>query len=185
MPQAVTHILLPILIVAFFRDFYLRKKEKKNFPLHYVLFAGLGGVLPDIDIAISALLQLAGVGNWNIHQTLTHSFIFPLALFAIFLIFKPMKAHARICNIGRHNLSLSTIFLMLAFGSLVHIVLDFIFGPGLSPLFYPLSQAGFGLAIFTYFPESAEWYISGLLDGVLLVVWIAYLELKHKISDFI
>jgi len=49
MPQAVTHILAPILLVSIFRDFCLRKKDKKHFSLHYVLIAGLGGILPDID----------------------------------------------------------------------------------------------------------------------------------------
>ena len=45
MPEAVTHILIPILLVALFRDFYWKKrnKGKNNFPLHYVLIAGLGG----------------------------------------------------------------------------------------------------------------------------------------------
>ena len=31
MPQAVTHILIPILIVSIFRDFYLKKRDKKIF----------------------------------------------------------------------------------------------------------------------------------------------------------
>ena len=47
MPQAAAHILITIILIALIRDFYIRKKKK--FPLHYVLIAGLGGILPDLD----------------------------------------------------------------------------------------------------------------------------------------
>jgi len=57
MPQAVTHILVPILLVAIFRDFYLKKKSKRHFPLHYVFLAGIGGILLDIDIIFFWLKQ--------------------------------------------------------------------------------------------------------------------------------
>tara|TARA_Y100000310_G_scaffold345426_1_gene464826 strand:+ start:6318 stop:6482 length:165 start_codon:yes stop_codon:yes gene_type:complete len=49
MPQAVTHILIPILLVSLLRDLFV--KRGKKFSSHYILIAGLGGVLPDIDIA--------------------------------------------------------------------------------------------------------------------------------------
>jgi membrane-bound metal-dependent hydrolase YbcI (DUF457 family) len=168
MPYAVTHILVPILLVAIFRDIYLSRKEKAHFPLHYVLLAGLGGVLPDIDIPISFVLNSLGYATWDIHKTFTHTLWFPLIFFILFLIFKPFKSEARVCNLTRHNLKLSTVFLMLALGILIHIALDFNF-------YYFLA----------IFPEAIRSYIPATLDGVLLVVWIIYLELKHKISDFI
>lgn len=168
MPYAVTHILIPILLIAVFRDFYLRTKEKKHFPLHYVLLAGLGGVLPDIDIPISFLLNFAGIQSWNIHRLFTHSPIFPISLFILFLIFSTFHSKARVCNLTRHQLKLSVIFLMLSFGALVHIILDLAF-----PYFVNL------------FPLEINYLIAPTLDGVFLVIWIIYLELKHKISDFI
>src|SRR3989344_8773075 len=116
MPYAVTHILIPILLVSILRDFYLKRKDKKHFPLHYALIAGLGGVLPDIDIIISIILNFAGISNWDIHRTFTHSLLFPLVFFALFLILIPVHRKARICNLTRHKLKLSTISLMLAIG---------------------------------------------------------------------
>ena len=184
MPQAVTHILIPILIVAIFRDFYLKKKDKKSFPLHYVLIAGLGGILVDIDIIISVLFYFIGAENWNVHKTFTHSLFFPIFLFVLFLVLRPAHAKAKICNIGRHKLKLRVIFLMLALGSLIHIILDSFFGEQAFFL-YPFSSVDYGINLFGYLPESLQGLAAPLLDGVLLVIWILYLELKHKISDFI
>jgi len=183
MPEAVTHILIPILLVAIFRDFY-KSINKKKFPLHYVLIAGLGGVLPDIDIVFSVIQNLIGIQTWDIHKTFTHSLFFPLILFALFIILKPVNVKARICNIGKHNLKLSIISLMLSIGILIHILLDTLFG-GPSYLFYPLLITDYAIYIFDYLPRELRSLAPPLLDGILLVIWLAYLELKHKISDFI
>jgi len=168
MPYAATHILIPILIVALFRDFYLRKRSRDKFPLHYVLFAGLGGVLPDFDIIISIFLNLIGAADWNVHKTILHSVFLPIGLFILFLILKPVNYRARICNLTRHNLKLATIFLMISIGMAIHILLDYYFW----------SFVGI-------FPSELRVLVAPTLDGVLLVVWIVYLEWRHKISDFI
>ncbi len=52
MPQAVTHVLIALIIGSFVRDFYIKKKDKKKFPLHYILILGVAGLLPDIDVAV-------------------------------------------------------------------------------------------------------------------------------------
>jgi hypothetical protein len=53
-------------------------------------------------------------------------------------------------------------------------------------LFYPLSMHDFGVnLLFGSIPEAWKSFILPLIDGVLLVIWIVYLEVKHKISDFI
>jgi len=184
MPQAVTHILIPILIVSLIRDFYIRKKDKKYFPLHYVLIAGIGGVLPDIDIIFSIILNLSGSTTWNVHKTFTHSLFFPIILFALFLILKPVNIRTKICNLGKHNLKLSIIMLMLSLGVLIHIGLDSIFGE-MAYFFYPFSLQDYGVNILSYLPISLQGLVIPTLDGILLVIWLVYLELKHKISDFI
>ena len=155
MPQAVTHILVPILLAAIFRDFYLRKNQKAHFPLHYVLLAGLGGVLPDVDIPISFLLNYLEAEPWDIHRTFSHSLIFPLIFLILYFLLKPMHKKARICNLGRHNLKLGNIFLILFFGTLIHIILDWIF-----PYFVNI------------FPSVVRSYVAPTLDGVLLIIWI-------------
>lgn len=183
MPQAVTHILIPILLLSLIRDKILSKNSKAHFPLHYVLIAGLAGGLPDIDIAISVLLKLFGASNWWIHKTFTHSLFFPLIFFIGFIIFRKVQTSARICNIGRHKLRLSIIFLMISIGTFIHILLDTFAGES-SYLFYPFSSHDYGINLFALSPLS--WATTAaLIDGVLLVVWLCYLEFKHKISDYI
>lgn len=184
MPYAVTHILVPIVLLSLFRDFYLKKRTKKKFPLHYVLIAGLGGVLPDIDFIFSAFLNLIGVGGWNIHRTFTHSLFFPLLFLVLFLVFYGVNAKARVCNLTRHKLKLNYIFLFVGIGCFIHILLDALVGVNVF-FFYPFSNIDFGLNLIRYLPKDLQGLSMPLLDGSLLVIWIIYLELKHKISDFI
>jgi len=184
MPYAVTHILIPIFIVAIFRDFYLSKDAKRKFPLHYVLLAGLGGALPDIDIPISMALNLMGFVSWDIHRTFTHSLSFAGIFFLLFLILAPVKEEARICNITRHKLKLNLIFLMLAIGVVSHLLLDSFFGE-VAYFFYPFTNIAYKADILPFFPLEWRDKLMPTLDGILLVVWIFYLEVKHRISDFI
>ncbi len=183
MPFTATHILIPILLAAVFRDIY-NKRNKTKFPLHYVLIAGLGGILPDIDIIISVILNLFGIENWNIHKTFTHSLFFPVVFFVLFLISSKMKAKAQICRIRRHKLKISMIFLAISFGILTHILLDSIFGQK-AYFFYPFSLNDYGIDLVGYLPRDLRGAAFPLMDGFLVVIWIIYLEIKHKISDFI
>ncbi|MFH1802430.1 MAG: metal-dependent hydrolase [archaeon] len=184
MPYAVTHILVPITLTAIFRDFFLSKEKKKKFPLHYVLLAGLGGALPDIDILFSFILNLLGFTNWDIHRTFTHSISFAAIFFLLFLILLPVRKEARICHLTRHHLKLSLIFLMIGIGIMTHLLLDASFGE-LSYFFYPFSTIPYGTNILSPLAEEIRRDFMLMLDGILLVIWIVYLELKHKISDFI
>lgn len=184
MPQAVTHILVAILIIALFRDFYLKKNDRKKFPLHYVLIGGIGGVLPDIDIVFSVFLKFFEVSGWNIHKTFTHSIFFPICFLVLFLIFLPLHERIKICKVGKHKLKLDLIFLVLGIGAVIHILLDGLVG-GPAYFFYPFSKVDYGLYLTNYLPTDLQFLSLPLIDGILLVVWIVYLELKHKISDFI
>jgi hypothetical protein len=179
MPYAVTHILFPILIAAIYRDYFAKTK----FPLHYVLLAGLGGVLPDIDIPISLFISLILSQDIWLHKTITHSLLFPLGFLILFLILNPINANARICNLGKHNLKLGFIFLSISLGTLTHILLDGFFG-NQAFLLYPFSLTDFGINILQNAPFNWN-TIMATIDGILLVVWILYLEIKHKISDFV
>lgn len=183
MPQAVTHILVPLLLLSFIRDYILSKNAKAHFPLHYVLIAGIAGVLPDIDIIFSVILKLTGYSAWWIHKTFTHSLFFPTIFLALFFILRPFHARTRFCTIGRHKLKLGTIALMIAIGSYIHIGLDMLAGDQ-AYLFYPFSLHDYGIHLFSLLPFDHE-LVAALLDGILLVIWIVYLEVRHKISDFI
>ena len=182
MPQTVTHILAPILLMSLIRDRILSKNAKTHFPLHYVLIAGLGGVLPDIDIVVSIILKIFGSADWWVHKTFTHGLFFPLIFLILFVIFSRTKESINVCS-GKHKMRISLIALMLAIGTLTHIALDSLAGESVR-WFYPFSSQAFGINLFSL--SNLEFGLTvALLDGILLVVWIVYLELKHKISDFI
>lgn len=183
MPFAVTHILLPILAVSLVRDFILSRNSRARFPLHYVFFAGLGGVLPDIDIPISVILRFLGEQSWWIHKTFTHSLFFPLAFLIVFLVLRPFHERFRVCHVRKHRLDISMIALVLFVGILVHLALDLLFGNQVY-LLYPFLTQDFGLNLFSF--EGFDWsLIAALVDGVLLVLYLAYLEFRHKISDYV
>lgn len=179
MPYAVTHLLTPLILVAILRDLM-----KKKFSLHYAFIAGFGGVLPDIDILISIVLKIIGLSNWQIHKTFTHSLFFPLVLLVLFLITKPISKKARVCNIGRHKLTISLIFLALSFGTLMHITLDTLLGAP-SYLFNPISSVDYSLDVFGWVDNEIYPLVFPLLDGFMFIIWLIYLEWKHKISDVI
>ncbi len=183
MPQAVAHILVPLLLLSLIRDHILSKNEKAHFPLHYVLIAGLAGTLPDIDIGISMILKLAGSADWWIHKTFTHSLFFPLIFLIGFFLLMPLRKKARTRTIGRHSLRLHLIALMIAIGSFTHILLDALTGEQ-AYFFYPFSMHDYSINLFSLLPF--DWtLVAASLDAILLIVWLAYLEIKHKISDFI
>ncbi len=184
MPQAIAHFLIPALIVSIIRDFFVKKK----FSLHYVLIAGLAGVLPDIDIAISVVLNFLGKEGWNVHKTFTHSLFIPVLLFAVFLVLNLTDSKNKIFSIGKQKLKLSWIFLMLSLGILIHILLDALFGSG-AFFFYPFGgfnySMDYGVDLIKYLPYELQEWAMPVLDGAMFIVWIFYLEIKHKISDFI
>jgi len=180
MPEAVTHILVPLILMALIRDFYLRKKDKKHFPLHYVLIAGLAGLLPDVDVLAFWVLGNFGFAFDSIHRTFTHTFVLPLVFLILFFVFHNVKVK----ELGRHKLKISIICLMIAFGTFTHLILDWIFWGVIFPV-YPFSSLGTGLNIVSALPVNLQWLFFPSLDAILLVFWLIYLEVKHRISDFI
>ena len=180
MPYAVTHFLIPAILIALFRDFYLRKRDRGNFPLHYVLIGGLAGLIPDLDIAVYYFLSFFGVAIDSVHRTFSHTLLLPL----LFLILGFVFVGVRNRELGRHKLRLSTIFFVLAFGILVHLALDALFAGGVM-IFYPLSSFSIGFELVKALPLQFQGTIIPVIDAVLLIFWMIYLEVKHKISDFI
>jgi len=179
MPNAVLHILLPLIIVALFKDRY-DKNHKKPLPLHYALIAGIAGLLPDIDVAVFWILHFFGFTYATVHRTFAHTIFVPLIFLILFFVFKKIKVK----EVRKRKIKLNIVFLMIALGSLIHLILDAIFVGVIAP-FYPLSLATYGLDLVSYFPEPLDRLFIPSLEAALLVIWLIYLELKHKISDFI
>lgn len=180
MPQAAAHILVPLIIMSLIRDFWIKKKGKKSFPLHYVLIAGIAGIIPDLDVLAYWGLYFAGFTIEQVHRTFLHSIFIPL----IFLILALLTNHRNIPQLGRHKLKLSLVFLMIALGTTIHLILDALLAGYIMP-FYPLSTIAIGLNLFSYLPSSLEAIAAPCLDAGLIIIYLIYLEVKHKISDFI
>jgi membrane-bound metal-dependent hydrolase YbcI (DUF457 family) len=164
MPFAVTHVLIPMILVDLIRD-HLFKKQKRLLPNKYILLAGLAGLFPDIDVPISYFV----LGSLELHRTLTHTIWFPIAFFVLFLHFYFWKKK-----------DLYKTFLMLFIGFSVHIILDlYIFGT--VSLFFPLTEEIYGLNIF---PIEKMYLVYSSIDAILLFLWLIHEELEHNISKY-
>jgi membrane-bound metal-dependent hydrolase YbcI (DUF457 family) len=180
MPTAVTHLLVPIFIASLFRDYLIKKSRKSKFPLHYVLFAGIGGVLPDVDILFYLIVKPLGYTLEQVHRQWIHSLFIPLLFIILALLFCKINFNPH----RKHILNLGIICLMLSFGTFMHILLDGTISGEVHP-FSPISNYKFGLNLVNYLPEHLSGIAIPLFEGILFLVWIVYLEWKHKISDFI
>ena len=163
MPFAVTHILVPMILVDFARD-HLFKIKKQFLPNKYVLLAGLFGLMPDIDM-------LPGLfGMPNLHGTITHSIVFPIAFFIGFLISYFLKKERSY-----------KIFLMLFIGFSTHIILDGTFSDHIA-IFFPFDFNQYGLNLIGPLRNWLDLYAA--MDAILLFLWLIHEGLEHKISDY-
>lgn len=179
MPYAVTHILIAVIIVELFRKYII--KSNKKFPRYYILFAAIGGLIPDLDIAFFYVLYFFGFTFEQIHRTFMHSIIIPLGLFLIGLFV--LKAGVKLPFINKRHINLSTIFFIFAGGSFVHLLLDLVLGSKF-PILYPLILTDFGLDLLKKFPAELRELIAPTLDGILLLFWIIWMQFKLKIDDY-
>lgn len=172
MPQAVTHILIPLILSDYYRDHI----SKKKFNLHYIFISGISGLLPDIDVIAFWILNfISNTQLSSIHRAFTHTLFLPLLFLILFFLTKNIK-------LKKPKLKLNYIFLAIAFGTFIHLILDSLLSGYISP-FYPLSTYQISLNLIplnkfqgTLFPG---------LDAILLVLWLYHEEKKHKISDYI
>jgi len=168
MPFAVTHVLLSIIVIDLYRDYYLKKKHL--IPLSFIFYGGLAGLLPDIDIPFTWLVNVLGILSGNFHRLFTHSLFFPLIFLLISFFF-----------IYKKNRKMAILLGIISFGTFFHIFLDFLFTNQVM-LFYPLSNMDFGVNIFG---KLGVFSIEAGLDAFILLSWLWHEEKKHKISDFI
>lgn len=164
MPYAVTHMLVPMILLDMIRDKIL-KLRKKDLPNKYILIAGIFGILPDIDVPLSLL----ALGDLSVHRTFTHTVWVPLFFFVGFSLFYILK-----------NQKWFKIFLMCFVGVSTHIFLDVLLA-GSASLFYPLSGTIYGLNVF---PINKMYLLYASMDALLLFFWFARMGLRKRISDF-
>jgi len=179
MPYATTHILLAIILIELFRDYFV--KSNKKFPRYYILIAAIAGIIPDLDIAGYYVLSFFGFTFEQIHRTFFHTIFIPIILFLIGIFIYQTKIKQK--EFSKRHITIHVTFFILALGSLLHLILDATIAGYIQP-FYPISTYQIGINLINFFPETWQNLILPTLDGVLLLFWIAWMEFKLKISDY-
>ncbi|MBD3252568.1 hypothetical protein GF386_02465 [Candidatus Pacearchaeota archaeon] len=177
MPNPLTHILVMIILVELFREYFYKGK----FPRYYILIAAIAAVIPDLDYFIYYFLYYQGFSLYEVHRTFLSSIFLPLIFLIIGLVI--MKFDFNLKYMKKHQMKLSVILFIFAAGSFIHILLDGIFWGIVMP-FYPFSSWEFGLNLVDSFPESMRTTAGHILDMLLLFFWLFWMEFKLKISDY-
>ncbi len=173
MPLAAAHVLIPLFLASVLRDY--TRWGRKHISKGMVLFIGISGLLPDLDVPVFLLLsQFSQVSMENIHRTVTHSLIVPLAAVAVFFLLGAIRQN-------------NAYLLGFAAGSLSHIILDGLMKGGV-PLFFPLSSQSYGLNLISLLVPAAgsgamyEFTLLAGLDAALLTGWLVYEFHKKRIK---
>lgn len=168
MPNAATHIIVAMVTAGVIRDFVL----KKRFSSGYILVAGIAGLIPDLDIVLYWFLNLiTPVPLTLVHRWFFHSLFIPLIFLAIALVFNKLK-----------NKKAMLVSLMIALGTMVHIILDYLLSGYIRP-FYPISAAQYGLNLIPH-TELGTTIILGL-DAILLCLWLMWEYWQRNIKQYI
>ncbi len=176
MANAVFHIIFALFIAELLREFI----GKKKFPVMYVFIAGLAGILPDLDVVLFWIMYFFGYALDQVHRTFTHTLFLPI----VFLILVAISWGFKTRGLGKHHLKLHGIFLMIALGSFIHLFLDFVLSGEIMPL-YPFVTCSVGLNLISLLPYALEQIALPCLDAGIFILWLVWLEYKHKISSFI
>jgi len=157
MPFPGFHVLFNIGTLYPFRNYFGK---------YWLVFAGLSGLIPDLDFALQFIL---GENSIFAHGYFFHTFGFVLCLLAISLIiFLKNKEY------GKYGL-------IISIGAFFHILLDYILGGGRYSLalFYPFYSGEFHLHLLSAYKELD---IFGILDAIAIFIslCIYYIILKTK-----
>ena len=173
MAYAVTHILLTIVVLDFFRHYIF---GKHRFPRYLLVIGGIAGLLPDIDIPLSwAFSLITGVGTY-FHGVFSHSIIWPVAFLGVGIIFYNLQPKKKNKS-DYHFKTWAKISYVISFGWFFHLVLDCLYG-GYTSMLWPLQT------LTTFCPEFGLDKYAVSIDAIILVLWLAHEELHQKIKDY-
>ncbi len=164
MPNAVTHVIIAIVLIDLVRDYVFKKK---GFPLYLVLIGGIFALIPDFDVLIGWFM-----GTLEYHRVFTHNFLIPLVFGLVALIlwyFWRNKVYWKVA-------------LVAGAGYLIHVLMDFFFSGYMYPL-WPLMDFQYGLSLIPYDLFGGTIYAG--LDAIILVLWLVHEYWQHNIKDYI
>lgn len=157
MPYPAIHVLFNIWVFYPFR---------KYFGKYWLVFAGLSGVLPDLDYVTQLIF---GRNSILSHGCFTHTLGFVLILLAVsLLVFLKNREY------GKYGF-------IISIGVALHIILDYILGGGgfYLVLFYPFCSKGFHLHLLMPYKDTDVW---GILDAIAIFISLCgyYIILKTR-----
>lgn len=179
MPYATTHILIAIILIELFRDIFV--KNNKKFPRYYILIAAIGSVIPDFDFVFYYIFYFFGATLNEIHRTFLHTIFIPLIFLISGFIIYGLKIKNK--QFGKKHIALPTTFFILAFGSILHLILDIIISGYITPI-YPFSDYSIGFNLINLFPNEWNNIIIPTIDAILLLFWLFWMEFKLKINNY-
>jgi hypothetical protein len=162
MPNPVTHIIVPMLIVETYRRYFAKKK----FSRWYVFIAGFMGGMPDFDLLV-ALLMTGGFDK-SYHRSYTHTLLIPILLTAVGLAMYYFYSNRKLRGNGWRAAYI--LLFMTSIGIASHVALDAL--DGLSTWFYPFEWR----IHLPDFQMDQENFRAAILDGVMLFAWLLYDE---------
>jgi len=186
MPLAVTHIMVPIIVMELFRDFY--PQLKRYFSNKHVFLIGMAGILPDSDLVIYRIGEIIGMPVQESvlgHRIIFHNIWIPVGFLSFYFILDYLSK----INKGRKSkdyTAFSKVFLVLFFGFTAHLLLDGILTGYVMP-FYPLNEYMIKwdlvgkMEAFTSIPNLT---ILVSMDALLLMFWLWHQETEKHISDY-
>ncbi|MFC1666203.1 metal-dependent hydrolase [Nanoarchaeota archaeon] len=178
MAYAVTHMLVAILAIEIYRNFFV--KNNKIFPRYYILIAAIAGLIPDLDIAAYYVLYFFGFSFNEVHKTFMHSIFIPIGLFFIGMFF--YKTGFKSSRLRKHKLKISVIFFIFSAGAIIHLILDAIYIE--VSFLYPLVKTGIGLNLMSLIPVGLQELVPATIDGVLFLLWLMWMEFKLKVDNY-
>ena len=176
MPNAVTHMLVAMVLVDVVRHHLLKTHHIKRwqFSTTWIFFVGFAALLPDVDLLIQwSTYWLTGTA-WMYHGAL-HQLYIPFVAFVLAVVFYYRKQKV----FGYKHRSIALFFLLLGIGFFTHILLDCAVLGGY-PLLPPFLGNGVCTKIIGDDPAAMP-----ALDAFLFVLWLFYEQKRHKIRDII
>ena len=172
MAFAVTHILITIIILDLLRHYYFGKKK---FPRYLLVVGGIAGLAPDIDIPLTWVWNAFTGSSGSLHGMFSHSLIFA-AFFAILGCY--LGSDLSFLKGKKQRKKWSNIFYVIAFGWMLHVFLDCLFG-GYRHFLWP-----FGVDTLAFCPDFHLSSHAVSIDAILLVLWFIHEEMHGLVKDY-
>lgn len=165
MALAVTHILIPLVLLDLLRHYVFGKNK---FPRYLVVVGGIAGLAPDLDIPLGWLVSMITGTSTSYHGLFTHSIFFVLLFLAVGII-----------RHYQNDRITPKIFYVIAFGWLTHLLLDCVYH-GARNYLWPFMLK---VPTFCFNLITDDLYAMGI-DAALLVLWLVHEEVHNKVKDY-